>query len=188
MLMKKLLSIILVLLFVAFFAVVGCKKEETAPAEAPGVKAPTAVPAQDVVQAKEIARDGDFIAYNNETVLNKKRGLMWAAKDNGKDINWANAKKYCADYRGGGYTDWRLPTQNELEGLYDGTKNYKADCGFDVHLTKLIHLTCFFVWASNKFESEAASVYLGADYNADTFMVKQSTVKNYRVLPVRSNK
>lgn len=186
--MKKLLSVIFVLLFVVSFAVVGCKKEEPAPAESTGVKASADAPAQNAVQAKEIARDGNFIAYDNDTVLNKQTKLMWAAKDNGSDVNWANAKKYCENYRGGGYTDWRMPIQNELIGLYDAAKTYKADCGFDVHLTKLIRLTCIFVWASNTFDSEAASVYLGADYDAQPFMVKQSTVKNYRVLPVRSVK
>jgi len=44
---------------------------------------------------------------------------MWAAKDSGSDINWANAKSYCKNYRGGGYTDWRMPTQDELASLYD---------------------------------------------------------------------
>jgi len=72
---------------------------------------------------------------------------MWATKDNGSDINWANAKSYCENYRGGGYTDWRMPTQDELAGLYDTAKTYKADCGFDTHLTELIRLTCAALWA-----------------------------------------
>jgi hypothetical protein len=136
--------------------------------------------------AGEIAKDGRFIAYDNETVLDTKTKLMWAAKDNGRNINWANAKKYCENYRGGGYTDWRLPTQNELEGLYGGAKPYKTDCGFDVYLTKLIRLTCIFVWTSETFGSEAASFYFGE--GGQQFLVKRSLVDNYRVLPVRSSK
>ncbi len=187
--MKKLLSVIFVLLFIVSFTVVGCKKEGPAPAaDTTGEKASADASAQNVVPAKEIVKDGNFIAYDNGTVLDKGKKLMWAAKDSGSDVNWSNAKKYCESYRGGGYTDWRLPTQNELVGLYDAAKSYKSDCGYDVHLTNLIHLTCFFLWASNTFESEAASVYIGADYDAGTFMVKQSTVKNYRALPVRSVK
>ena len=79
--------------------------------------------------AGETARDGRFIAYDNGTVLDTKTHLMWAAKDNGRDINWANAKSYCENYRGGGYTDWRLPTQRELMGLFDANKSQKAECG-----------------------------------------------------------
>jgi hypothetical protein len=136
--------------------------------------------------AGEIAKDGNFVAYDNDTVLDKKTGLMWAAKDNGRDINWEKAKKYCDDYRGGGYADWRMPTQAELEAL-SGAKPYKTDCGFDVYLTKLIRLTCVFVWASGTLGSEADSLYLGPN-GGTPFMVKKSTVKNYRALPVRAGK
>ena len=62
--------------------------------------------------AAEKARDGRFIAYENETVLDTKTKLMWAAKDNGSPLNWGDAKSYCENYRGGGYTNWRMPTQD----------------------------------------------------------------------------
>lgn len=106
---------------------------------------------------KEIERDGRFIAYDNGTVLDKESGLMWAARDNGADnINWQGAKRYCDNYRGGGYTDWRMPTQDELVGLYDDDKTYKSDCKYDVHLTEFIRLTCYWVWALETRGSDAA--------------------------------
>jgi hypothetical protein len=46
-------------------------------------------------------------------------GLMWAAKDNGKNVNWHKASSYCRNLRVGGYADWRLATIEELEGLID---------------------------------------------------------------------
>ena len=48
-------------------------------------------------------------------------GLMWTGKDNGKDVNWHKAVKYCRDLRLAGYSDWRLPTIDELQGIYDGS-------------------------------------------------------------------
>ncbi|MDM8544789.1 hypothetical protein QUF90_27280 [Desulfococcaceae bacterium HSG9] len=51
--------------------------------------------------SNEIDRDGRFIAYKNGTVKDTKTGLVWAAKENGKIINWKDAKKYCAKYKGG---------------------------------------------------------------------------------------
>ena len=30
------------------------------------------------------------------------------------DANWTDAKKMCEDYRGGGFSDWRMPTLEEL--------------------------------------------------------------------------
>lgn len=47
--------------------------------------------------------------------------LMWTAKDNGNDITWGNAVKYCKNLNLAGYSDWRLPSIDELEGIYDDT-------------------------------------------------------------------
>jgi hypothetical protein len=45
--------------------------------------------------------------------------LMWATKDNGKDISWKAAIKYCRDLNLAGYTGWRMPNMDELQALYD---------------------------------------------------------------------
>jgi hypothetical protein len=50
-------------------------------------------------------------------------GLMWAGKDNGKDVSWNKAIKYCRDLRLAGYSDSRLATVGELEGIYDKNDN-----------------------------------------------------------------
>jgi len=44
---------------------------------------------------------------------------MWAAKDNGTDITWGRAMKYCQALSLAGYSDWRLPAIDELESIYD---------------------------------------------------------------------
>jgi hypothetical protein len=44
---------------------------------------------------------------------------MWAAKDNGKEVNWHKAMKYCRNLRLAGYSDWRLAVIGELQGIYD---------------------------------------------------------------------
>jgi Caspase domain/Protein of unknown function (DUF1566) len=129
----------------------------------------------------EIRVDTRFIDNGNGTVTDTKTGLMWAAKDNGKDINWPDAKVYCENYRGGGYKDWRMPTQDELAGLYDsavtGKNGYK--------LTNLIELTRCCPWASETRGSEAAHFGLllgGRDW------YPQSYDFVCRALPVRSAK
>jgi Protein of unknown function (DUF1566). len=139
--------------------------------------------------AGEKARDNRFIAYDNGTVLDTKTNLMWAVRDNGKIINWAEAKYYCENYRGGDYTDWRMPTQDELAELYDETKAYKSDCGDgkDVHLiTELIHVRCGWVWASETRGDQAAYFLF---YNGKQKWCSQSDISyNLRALPVRSGK
>ncbi|MGV8056845.1 MAG: caspase family protein [Smithellaceae bacterium] len=137
---------------------------------------------------KEIGRDGRFIAYANGTVLDTRTNLMWAAKDNGSDINWQGAKNYCENYSGGGYTDWRMPTKNELARLYDAGKTYQSECRalfvtLDIHLTELIRLTCYSVWTTETKGSWAASFHF---WDAKWGWNQQSNDRNGRALPVRS--
>jgi hypothetical protein len=49
--------------------------------------------------------------------------LMWAGKDNGKNVTWVQAKSYCASLTLAAYSDWRLPTIAELAGIYDETQD-----------------------------------------------------------------
>lgn len=56
-------------------------------------------------------------------------GLMWTAKDNGKDVSWKKAMKYCRDLRLAGYSDWRLANMAELQGTYDSTANVPGLAG-----------------------------------------------------------
>ena len=134
--------------------------------------------------ASEVKPDGRFIANSNGTVKDSKTGLTWAAKDNGYNIGWKGAKRYCQNYRGGGYTDWRMPTQDELHGLYGTGSGYVAKCTpkYKVNLTSLIKLTCFAPWASETRGSEAAYV-LFSDGRRE--WEQQSNSSYGRALPVR---
>jgi TolB-like protein len=148
-------------------------------------KPATVTIATPTASAKETARDGRFIAYDNGTVQDISTNLMWAANDNGNNINWADAKSYCENYRGGGYKDWRMPTQSELARLYVRAKNYKSDCGHTVNSPELILLTCIGVWASETRGSDAAYFNFSIG-NRDWY--RQSVDGIFRALPVRSAK
>jgi len=138
--------------------------------------------------AKEIKRDGRFIAYDNGTVKDTKTGLMWASKDNGEDMNWAAAKRYCENYRGGGYPDWRMPTQEELEGLWDSSESYRAtQAAFSVHLTKLIELSSCCPWASETDGGSKAIAVTFLRFGTGSWY-DQSFSGRYRALPLRSGK
>jgi hypothetical protein len=141
-----------------------------------------------VSTSKETRRDSRFIANDDGTVLDKKTNLMWAAKDNGSNINWTNAKSYCENYRGGGYTDWRMPTQDELAGLYDYNKSKKkVECvTYPAHVaTDLIHLTCLWVWASENSAAVARDFSFGESLGSWNSV---SSENFFRALPVRSAK
>ncbi len=124
-------------------------------------------------KVKEIDRDDRFIAYDDGTVRDTETGLMWAAKDNGEDLDWYDAKKYCKNYTGGGYADWRLPTLDELEGLYK-TK------------TRLIERTGWWLWSSEYKKTKDGSLAAFCNFSNGARNWDHPDSSNYgRVLPVR---
>jgi hypothetical protein len=135
---------------------------------------------------KEIKRDDRFIAYDNETVLDTQTNLMWAARDNGQDVDWYEAQKYCENYRGGGHKDWRMPKRDELAELFDkGNPKHQA-CfpKYEIYLTNLIELSCCCPWASEREDNDAA--YFNFDHGRSHWDKRSEDVKKmYRVIPVR---
>jgi|CZKF01.1.fsa_nt_gi hypothetical protein len=74
-------------------------------------------------EKKETGRDGRFIAYDDGTVLDTKTNLMWAAQAGGEDVTTNGANTIVENYHVGGYTDWRMPTQDEMLELYNPDKS-----------------------------------------------------------------
>ena len=52
------------------------------------------------------------------TVTDLNSGLMWQ-KDEGSELNWEEAMKYCRELNLGGHSDWRLPTIREIGSILD---------------------------------------------------------------------
>jgi hypothetical protein len=67
-------------------------------------------------------RTGRFAPDRDGTLVDRKTGLMWAAVDSyvalGRCIDFDRAREYVSGLDAGGYTDWRLPTVEELAGIY----------------------------------------------------------------------
>jgi hypothetical protein len=66
--------------------------------------------------------DRRFADNQNGTVTDTKTGLMWCIVDSMLELqgclNYESAVKYVKDLKTGGHQDWRLPTENELAGIY----------------------------------------------------------------------
>jgi hypothetical protein len=75
--------------------------------------------AQSSTEGRGLAKETQVRGY----WIDPSTGLMWAGKDNGKDVKWGKAMTYCRDLRLAGYSDWRLATIDELQGIYDRSAN-----------------------------------------------------------------
>jgi hypothetical protein len=56
-----------------------------------------------------------FVDNGDGTVTDTRRKIMWQKGDNGKEVTFEEAQKYCMTLRVGGYTDWRLPNPDERD-------------------------------------------------------------------------
>jgi hypothetical protein len=78
-------------------------------------------------------------------------GLMWTRKDNGYALRWQPAAEYCRNLQLGGYSDWRLPTIDELKNIYNPAA--RAACGLEGHavcqIKGNIRLTSGVAWSSS---------------------------------------
>ncbi len=121
-----------------------------APAKSPAEKAPPV----------KTGEDGQFNLMDDGTVVDTKTKLMWMGRDNGSALSWPDAKKFVEGFRGAAYSDWRLPTLAEVSALYDKASTRRSYCpaavddlgaaADEIHLTKLIHLSCVRVWTSDE--------------------------------------
>lgn len=59
-----------------------------------------------------------FIDHGDGTISDIQTGLMWQKDGSAADkLNWRDAFQYCKKLNLGGYSDWRMPTLNELKTL-----------------------------------------------------------------------
>jgi Protein of unknown function (DUF1566) len=134
-----------------------------------------------VEQAERRAREEEQRIMERGWVV--RGDLMWTVRDNGSDVNWNEAKAYCEACRVGGYSDWRMPTIEELEGLYVKENSYKPrDADYPAHIAKPFILTDLGHWSSTLNDSSSAfffGFYFG-ERNAHYL-----SVRYYRVLCVR---
>jgi Protein of unknown function (DUF1566) len=90
------------------------------------------------------------------TWIDSATGLMWTKRDNGSDLNWNQALSYCSNLQLGGYSGWRLPTIEELQGIYDPSAGVRAVFGngftLNVHVMGNLKLTGWH-WSSSQGEA-----------------------------------
>jgi len=89
----------------------------------------------------EAEAPGRFIEQGPHTILDTQTGIHWLKKDSwqdkGKFLNWHESRDYTEtkNMRSvGGFTDWRLPTQDEAKTLFDASWENPGKGGVILHL------------------------------------------------------
>lgn len=124
------------------------------------------------------AENGRFVDNGDGTVNDIETGLMWAAQDNGQDIDFHDAELYCKSFSAGGFTDWRLPDIEELKALFDAKEMNKNGHG----INSKIGLSSCCPWSS--YDSTGVSSLLDFRTGKEIWGFKGDT-ELLRALPVR---
>jgi len=126
-----------------------------------------------------------FIDNGDGTVTDSKTGLMWAREDNGEDIQWRDARKYCNNLTLAGYLDWRIPTGNELKKLYDEKYSWQTECRpCKVHINPIFKVSCPWFWGAYNRGGEGHENFSYCTNVLEGRRYRRQGVNN-RILPVR---
>ncbi len=124
---------------------------------------------------------GKRFIVDRETVVDTSTGLMWAVRDNGYDINWQDSKEFCEKFTGNGFSDWRMPTQDELASIY----SFDPQSNRDYSIFPFFQITGSCLWGS---DTKKATVAIFDYYYGSRDWGHPNSIIEARVLPVRKVK
>lgn len=117
-------------------------------------------------KAPDTSAPSRFKDNGDGTVTDPQTGLMWRQADSyqllKKWLNWVMAQDFLAEMnqqRFAGYDDWRLPTREEIQTLYDETKTVQWTYywnTYDVHIDPIFGETGCCFWTSEIYKDEYA--------------------------------
>ena len=86
----------------------------------------------------------------NDIYWDKKPRRLWVRSDNGSNLAWSQAIEHCEELELGDFSDWRLPSIEELEDLHDPTS------GQTFKVPKEINLSACCQWSATKHTKTSA--------------------------------
>ena len=128
-------------------------------------------------KAKVIAKDDQYVSYENGIVFDEKTNIEWVTGPD-KYTTWDEAKSWVESLalEGGG---WRMPTKEELKSLYKkgvGSRN----------MTPLLKTTGWQLWSDETKGSEAAWYF--NFYDGEYEWSPRESYHSPRVFAVRSQR
>jgi hypothetical protein len=125
-----------------------------------------------------------FAPAGADVVHDSRTGLDWPARDSDSEQSWPGADRFCREMKSGqGGRSWRLPSIEELAGLYDVSMEQpcgeKAVCRVD----GAIDLTSPYQWSVTAPQPERRGYFDFAHGTRLTPLIRPSLTR--RVLCVR---
>ena len=101
---------------------------------------------------------GPRFASEGEVVVDRQSGLMWQSGDSfhelKKGLNWYDALEYMDaknTQKFAGHSDWRLPTLEDLNNLWDASRPVSSKDGEKIGLPKEFKGSgSYYLWTSNE--------------------------------------
>ena len=107
--------------------------------------------------------DNFYVDNNNGTVTDTHTGLMWQQETPDILLTWEQALSYCENLSLAGFTDWRLPTIEELRSIADFS-HYKPA----ISTTFFPDTSMSFYWSATTYTTitnNAWGIYFNYGYN-----------------------
>jgi len=125
-----------------------------------------------------------FIINNNGTITDTKTGLMWQRELYFQNMNWYKATDYAKKLRLAGFSDWRLPTINELITLINAAdRQNKADW---LNIQGFKGLLPYWFWSSSEHGSNSNMAWYMHMDTGLVYYYDKNNVSNYYALVVRT--
>ncbi len=139
------------------------------------------------------AEEGRFV-FSDLTVTDKSTGLVWARDANiaNKSLKWDEAIRFLKQLNGekyGGYSDWRLPTRDELQTLIDYAKSrgYISDFSDVFNRIGFKNVQVFYYWSSTSNPYDTADMFGITMFNGGVNSGDKKFT-SYNIWPVRGGK
>ncbi len=152
-----------------------------APRPVPEPPSATAPPSPPSVQLGATP-SGRFIDNGNGSVTDTRTGLLWQKAGSERPMNYNDAQQYVQGLNRMafcGYTDWRIPEVQELEGLLldEPAQGMRLDPAFDRRI-----VLC---WSSTEYQAGRSKHYTGIDLRDGTTLTRSELSESYHVRAVR---
>ncbi len=126
-----------------------------------------------------VAIAAPFTDLGDQTVLDRKTGLVWQQQDDNNTRKWEAAISYCDGLSLADKSDWRLPNARELESITDDSRYNPV-----IDTTAFPGTNSSYYWSSTAYANNTS--YTWSVYFHDGHVNWKDKTNSYYVRCVRS--